>query len=213
MENIMRSIKEKLDPLMTEHGYIYDDYSYKKIIDPDRQLYAEYKFILRKRIGGDYYYMSIRLGILQKEISRIINSVNIEDIKSNEKLSKYQKRIDIKELKNNQVIASLNIWSEIDDIFRKLIIWRRSLYDLNEIPDFKEQFEVLFSKGQIWITQALNWDFLVDWNMKTHYFDRALGILKYLGRKEQFDITKSQAMDLCKNKPNYLRILDKMNMD
>lgn len=213
MENIINSIKSMINPIMETHGFLCEGNIYKKIIDKEQNLYCTYEFQLRKKIGGDYYFLSIRLHINQKEISDIANSANIECVQDNNKLSVSQKRKEIRELKKNETIASLIRWSDIDNLFRTdVTIWNCSLYSFNELYNFEKQFMILFEKGQEWVDNALNWDFLIKWNENTHFYDRALSILKYLGRKEEFDLLKGRAMELCKSKPQYLNLLQKFNI-
>lgn len=124
------------------------------------------------------------------------------------------KRNMIKELQNSRFIATLSQWSDIDDLFRtKVTMWSCSIYDIQEIEDFKQQFLELFNKGNEWISKASDWDFLVKWNIDHRFYDRALCILKFLGDKEQFASVKESAIKQLQGKKQYLELLEEITIN
>lgn len=215
METLIDQLRIQIDPIMQSEGFTFEKDSYIKVLDEAKGLYCEYQFEIRKKIGGDYYFLHIKINILHESISRFLNSININRIELDFcRLSKYMKRNMIKELQNSRVIATLSQWSDIDDLFRtKVTMWSCSIYDIQEIEDFKQQFLELFNKGNEWISKASDWDFLVKWNIDHRFYDRALCILKFLGDKEQFASVKESAIKQLQGKKQYLELLEEITIN
>ena len=215
METLIDQLRIQIDPIMQSEGFTFEKDSYIKVLDEAKGLYWEYQFEIRKKIGGDYYFLHIKINILHESISRFLNSININRIELDFcRLSKYMKRNMIKELQNSRVIATLSQWSDIDDLFRtKVTMWSCSIYDIQEIEDFKQQFLELFNKGNEWISKASDWDFLVKWNIDHRFYDRALCILKFLGDKEQFASVKESAIKQLQGKKQYLELLEEITIN
>lgn len=215
METLIDQIRIQIDPIMQSEGFTFEKDSYIKVLDEAKGLYCEYQFEIRKKIGGDYYLLHIKINILHESISRFLNSIKINRIESDfGTLSKYMKKNMIKELQNNKVIATLSRWSDIDDMFKsEVTIWDCSIYEIQDIKDFKQQFIELFNKGKKWICNASNWDYLVKWNINTRFYDRALCILKFLGDKEQFVYVKKLAIEESQNKKRLLKLFEEINMN
>lgn len=205
MENIIDSINSIVSPLMSAHGFINEGNIYRSEEDPITHLYSEYEFELRKKIGGGYYYLNIRVHRCHKEISELINSFYIKRTQNDAKLSIHQKRRQIREIKKNTRIASLRQWIEQtqDPRFRnEARIWMAILGSLDEIPDFEKQFSILFETGQTWIKESMNLDFLIDWN-KAWDSIGALSILKYLGDEERFQSVKNEILSRYESMKNW----------
>lgn len=197
MEDIINKIRNVLDVPTQKEELLFDDKtnSYKAHLDIEKKLLYGYYFDLRKKIGSDYYLLDISLRILNKPISNIANNIKCEAINNRKEIPISLKKKLIRDIRNNETLTGLYRWNEIDIVFhKKITIWSCSIYNLEELNDYKSQLLTLFEKGQEWIRGANEWDFLIDWAFNHDNSLQALSILKYLDRRDEFILRKEEAI-------------------
>lgn len=198
MEVIINQIRSVLDKPTQRENFIFDEktISYNAQLNERKKIFYGYYFDLRRKMGSSYYLLNISLRINNKSISDIANSIKIEAINSRENVPASVKKSLIKDIKKNQTLTGIYEWSELDEIFlEEITIWSCSINSLEELFNYPSQLLILFEKGQEWVKNLDNWDFIIEWAFNHNNVLQALSILKYLDRKEEFYLFKKAAFD------------------
>lgn len=196
MESIINEIRNILDDSMLKAELYFDDKytAYIGSLKEEAQLFYGYFFDLRKKQGQDYYLLDISLQILQEEIACINNQIELSSIEKRDIPDRVKKRL-LKYIKKRPpVIGGVYNWRELDAVFQTIKIQSCSISNSSEMEFYKDDLITLFENGQIWIQKAIDWDFLVQWNIKNNNDLQALCILKYLNRKEDFNYLKDESI-------------------
>ncbi|HEY0060373.1 MAG TPA: hypothetical protein VGB56_14645 [Flavisolibacter sp.] len=197
MEVIIDQIRAVLDAPLVGNGFTFNarTLSYSTTLDKKKETFYGYYFDIRKKIGGDYYFLDISLRVLHEKISEIANAAKTQVLNERE-IPRSLKASLSKDIKANQTITGVYDWREVDDAFTNdVTVWACSIHDLAELKDYKKQLLFLLNKGQEWISKANDWEFLIKWALTHSNALQALSILKYLQRRNEFAIAKKEAIE------------------
>ncbi len=198
MENIISQIRNILDEPLQKEMFEFDTRSNSYISPPNVNIDINHSYVfdLRKRIGGDYWLLSISLQIHHKQISAISNSIRMQVLDNRDSVPASLRNSLIKDYKKGNTISGIFNWNDIDPIFAESYhLWSCSLYNIFDIANYGTQLRKLFEKGQEWSKQCANWDFLIDWNLNHSRALDALSILIHTNQVHLFGRLKQIAIE------------------